>query len=115
MNEQIQIPTPEQIAAIQAFNESVNTAVLRNFDMNNALIAEGISPTGVVLANALSAADMTAAMAVKADNGIELVNVLLEKLLDDMKSRAAAAFEYYQQQKAETVSAPAANDETTGA
>lgn len=107
MNEQIQTPTPEQIAAIQAFNESVNTAVLRNFDMNNALIAEGISPTGVALANALSAADMTAAMAVKADNGIELVNVLLEKLLDDMKSRAAAAFEYYQQQKAE---APAAND-----
>ena len=46
---------------------------------------------------------------------MDVVNVLLEKLLDDMKSRAAAAFEYYQQQKAETVSAPAANDETTGA
>lgn len=116
MNEQAQTQAPAQdIAAIQAFNESVNRAVLRNFELNNTLIAEGVSPTGVALANALSAADLTAAMAVEAGNGMDVVNVLLEKLLDDMKSRAAAAFEYYQQQKAETVSAPAANDETTGA
>lgn len=108
MNEQAQTQAPAQdIAAIQAFNESVNRAVLRNFELNNALIAEGVSPTGVALANALSAADLTAAMTVEAGNGMDAVNVLLEKLLDDMKSRAAAAYEFYLAQKTDR---EAAND-----
>lgn len=116
MNEQTQTQASAQdIAALQAFNESVNRAVLRNFELNNALIAEGVSPTGVALANAMSAADLTAAMAAAGGDGMDVVNVLLEKLLDDMKGLATVAFEHYQQQKAETVSAPAANDETTGA
>lgn len=102
-----------QESVIQAFNESVNEAVLRNFDLNNELIAGGISPTGVVLANALSAADLTAVMAVEAGNNMEVVEVLLNKLLDDMKKRAAAAFEYYTQRKAEDDAAKmSANDAT---
>lgn len=101
--------SPDQIAVIQAFNESVNAAALRNFELNQALLGEGISSTGVALANALSAADLTAAMAVEAGNGLDVVEVLLTKLLDDMKSRAAAAFEYYSQQKAESEAAPANN------
>ena len=99
MSEPTQAQTQETI--IQAFNESVNKAVIRNFELNNALIVEGVSPTGVALANALSAADLTAAMAVEAGNGMDVVEVLLTKLLDDMKSRAAAAYEYYSQRKAE--------------
>lgn len=103
MSEQAQ--TQESI--IQAFNESVNKAVIRNFELNNALIVEGVSPTGVALANALSAADLTAAMAVEAGNGMDVVDVLLTKLLDDMKNRAAAAYEFYLAQKTER---EAAND-----
>lgn len=110
MNEQPYLPT--QGKAAQAFNESVNNAVLLNFELNNDLIAKGVSPTAVSLANALAAADLIAAMAVEANSSIDAVNVLLERLLDDMKCRAVAAHEYYTQRKAE---ASAANDEATGA
>lgn len=125
MNEQVQDQqTPEQIAAIQAFNESVNTAVLRNFEMNSNLMASGISGTAVALANGLSAADLTAAIAVENGNGLEAIEVLLKNLADDMQKRAVAAYEFYSQQKAEreaqqvapTCAAPAqpaANDAVT--
>lgn len=99
MSEQNQ--APQDIAAIQAFNESVNNAVMRNYDMNTTLMSEGVSSTAVALANALSAADLTAAMAVEAGNGMDTIEALLVKLADDMKSRAVAAFEFYSQQKAE--------------
>lgn len=110
MTEQAQAQqSPEQIAAIQAFNESVNTAVLRSFELNNALMGEGISPTAVALADALSAADLTAAMAVEAGQGFDVIEVLIKNLADDMLKRAVAAHEYYTQQKAEA--ATVANDE----
>jgi predicted transglutaminase-like cysteine proteinase len=113
MSEQAQTPTltEEQKQAIQAFNESVNTAVLRNFEFNSQLMASGISGTAVALANGLSAADLTAAIAVENDNGLEVIEILLTNLLDDMKKRATAAYEFYSQQKAEQAAQPAANDE----
>lgn len=104
MNEPTQAPAQDP-AVVQAFNENVNLAVLRNFELNNVLIAEGISPTGVALANALSAADLTAAMAVEADTAVEALDVLLDRLFADMKDRAVAAYEYFKQQKAEAAAA----------
>ena len=115
MSEQTQAQTPEQAAAIQAFNESVNTAVLRNFKLNTQLMANNISGTAVALANGLSAADLTAAIAVENDNGPEVIDVLLTNLADDMKKRAIAAYEFYSQQKAEREAQAAANDATVGA
>lgn len=106
MSEQTQ--APQDIAAIQAFNESVNHAVMRNYDMNTALMTEGVSSTAVALANAMSAADLTAAMAVEVGNGMDAIEALLVKLADDMKSRAVAAFEFYSQQKAERDASEAA-------
>jgi predicted transglutaminase-like cysteine proteinase len=118
MSEQAQTQnlTDEQKEAIQAFNESVNTAVLRNFEFNSQLMASGISGTGVALANGLSAADLTAAIAVENGNGPDVIDVLLTNLLDDMKKRALAAYEFYSQQKAEReANEAAANDATVGA
>lgn len=120
MNEQnTQAQTPEQVAAIQAFNESVNTAVLRNFELNSQLMANNISGTAVALANGLSAADLTAAIAVENGNGPDVIDVLLDNLLDDMKKRALAAYEFYSQQKDAKAGGCAAqapaNDATVGA
>lgn len=114
MSEQAQAQiSPEHQAAIQAFNESVNTAALRNFEMNSNLMVSGISGTAVALANALSAADLTAAIAVENNNSVEVIDVLLTNLLNDMKKRALATFEFYAGQKAEREAkeAAAANDE----
>lgn len=107
MSEPIQNMTPEQQEAIAKFNESVNAAVLRNFEFNSQLMASGISGTAVALANGLSAADLTAAIAVENNNGPDVIDVLITNLADDMKKRAVAAYEFYLAQKTER---EAAND-----
>lgn len=107
MSEPIQNMTPEQQEAIAKFNESVNAAVLRNFEFNSQLMASGISGTAVALANGLSAADLTAAIAVENNDGPDVIDVLITNLADDMKKRAVAAYEFYLAQKTER---EAAND-----
>lgn len=107
MSEPIQNMTPEQQEAIAKFNESVNAAVLRNFEFNSQLMASGISGTAVALANGLSAADLTAAIAVENNNGPDVIDVLITNLADDMKKRAVATYEFYLAQKTER---EAAND-----
>lgn len=107
MSEPIQNMTPEQQEAIAKFNESVNAALLRNFEFNSQLMASGISGTAVALANGLSAADLTAAIAVENNNGPDVIDVLITNLADDMKKRAVATYEFYLAQKTER---EAAND-----
>lgn len=107
MTEQTQ--TPEQLAEIERFNESVNAALTAHFDMNKSLIQDGHTPTAVALSCGLAAADLTASMAVEQGRDIAMMQGFIASLFDDMRKRADSAFEFYQQVKAELVAA-AAND-----
>ena len=102
MTELNQQPQQMDETAAKAFDESVSAAVLKVFNLNSEMMVAGTSPVAVALANALCAADMTAAMVVE-HGGKDMTDItrLLTNMADDMQKRAVLAFEYYSQQKAE--------------
>ena len=111
MTDQIQ-QDAKQIAAIQAFNEDVNKAIIRNFNLNSAMLSEGFNATVVALSGALASADLTAALAVEGGQNVDAIDKLIGDLCEDMKKRATAAFEYYAQQKTtQDTGVEAANDQ----
>lgn len=90
-------PIEGKEAAIQQFNENVDRALMVIYDTNKKLMDDGIPPVCIALANAMSAADLTAAMVVSMSPGgtPETVDQMLERLLEDMKARGHTAFANY--------------------
>jgi uncharacterized phage protein gp47/JayE len=79
------------------FNAAVDAAVIRVYDNNKAMLDDDTSLTVIALANALTAADMTVAMAVQTGNGEEFVKTLLSNLFNDMQARAMMGLQYYKE------------------
>lgn len=114
MTDQTNQSTAEQAATIEEFNSNVSTAISATFHSNRILMDDGISTVAVALANGLSAADLTAAIAVENGRTAEDVANMLDNMLDDMKGRAAAAAAHFIEMKAK-LATEAANDSTAKA
>lgn len=95
MNEQAKTPSAEEVVAIAEFNASVDEAINNVFELNKNMLEAGITTTAVTLSNALSAADMIAAVVAEVGLPVEQCETMVEELAADMKRRAVAAHAIY--------------------
>lgn len=86
--------TPEEIAELAAFNDDANRAIQMIFDHNKEMLNSGISPHALALALVLSAADLTAAVAVENGAG-DRVPDMIASLTQDMTDRSKSAIGFY--------------------
>lgn len=89
----------EQAELINQFNQTVNNSILELFKLNYQMMNDGVTATAVSLANALAAADLVAAMIVENNQSVESIDVMLESLITDMRSRSKDAYKFYVDQK----------------
>jgi len=90
-----QTKSAEEIVAVAEFNASVDHALDRVFALNKSLLDEGITTTAITLANALSAADMIAAVIAELALPVEQCETMVTELAADMTKRALAAHAIY--------------------
>jgi capsule polysaccharide export protein KpsC/LpsZ len=93
-------------ANLDEFNANVSKALMMMSKQSQVLLEEGDAPdaasvVAVALAAALTAADLVTTLAVSVQNDA-VIDLMLEDVMKDMKSRAHAGFDRFKEERATT-------------